>query len=131
MNWRDSVNREVDVEILEESALARAQSIIQSAMDKAGMSRADLAREMKRNRSFVSRMLSGDHNLTVKTMTRALVACGVEVDFKTVPIVWNWESAPVSASVHDGEEMLPAYSGSAPCSVWDDNTPSLPEAMAA
>jgi transcriptional regulator with XRE-family HTH domain len=84
----------VDFEVLEESALAMAQATIQSAIKEAAISRADLARRMKCNRSIVSRMLSGEHNLTIKTMSRALGACGYEVRFNRVPIEWNWSFVP-------------------------------------
>jgi len=53
---------------------------------------------MERNRSFVSRMLSGSHNLTVKTMARSLAACGFEVRFERVPIASNWMEAPAPSS---------------------------------
>ena len=84
----------VDLEVLEESALAMAQATIQGAIREAAISRADLARRMKCNRSVVSRMLSGEHNLTIKTMSRALAACAYVVRFNRVPIEWNWSLVP-------------------------------------
>jgi hypothetical protein len=81
---------EPDMEILEESALAMAQATIQNAINASGISRSELARRMNRPRSFVTRMLSGDHNLTVKTMSRALAACGYELRFGYEPIYWGW-----------------------------------------
>ena len=97
----------IDVEVLEESALAMAQATIQNAIDEADLSRAELARRMECNRSFISRMLSGSHNLTIKTMARSLAACGVEVRFERVPIAWNWVSAPATPA-----NALPANAGS-------------------
>lgn len=94
-HWTERLNiNHVDFDILEESALAMAQSTIQNAINSACLSKADLARRMQCNRSVVTRMLSGSHNLTIKTMSRALAACGVEVRFETVPIEWNWASLP-------------------------------------
>jgi transcriptional regulator with XRE-family HTH domain len=100
--WDDSV----DIEVLEESALAMAQSTIQNAINESGISRSDLARRMQCHRSFVSRMLTGNHNLTVKTMARSMAACGFEVRFKAVPIEWTWGSLPSNA-----EEEVPANAG--------------------
>jgi transcriptional regulator with XRE-family HTH domain len=91
---RFNVPGEVDFDVLEESALAMAQSKIQNAINAANISRADLARRMRCNRSVISRILGGNHNLTVKTMARALAACGSEIRFETVPIEWNWTSTP-------------------------------------
>jgi transcriptional regulator with XRE-family HTH domain len=98
----------MDIEILEGSALASAQSTIQNAINDSGISRSDLARRMGRNRSFVSRMLSGSHNLTIKTMARSLASCGYEVRFQTVPIVWDWVTPPVPVEI---EEEVPANAG--------------------
>jgi transcriptional regulator with XRE-family HTH domain len=90
-HWMSNVNSPIDVEVLEESALAMAQSTIQKAINEANITKADLARAMSINRSGVTRILSGSHNLTVKTMARALAACGCEVRFNAVPIEWNWQ----------------------------------------
>jgi transcriptional regulator with XRE-family HTH domain len=79
-----------DPEILEESALAMAQATIQGAITTSGISRAELSRRMGRSRSFVTRMLRGDHNLTVRTMARALTACGYEPRFSYQTIEWGW-----------------------------------------
>lgn len=80
----------IDDEILEESALAGAQAAIQNVMDRSGLKKADVARKMGRPASFISRMLRGGHNLTVKTLARALAACGFEVRFVARPIHWGW-----------------------------------------
>lgn len=81
-----------DMEVLSESALAMAQATLQNAIDDSNISRADLARRMDSPRSFVTRMLSGSHNLTIKTMARCLAACGYEIQFGVKPIQWNWVS---------------------------------------
>ena len=87
-----------DLEVLEESALAMAQATIQNAMDESEISKADLARSMNRPRSFITRMLSGHHNLTVKTMSRSLLACGYQIEFDMVPIIWNWPASDTTES---------------------------------
>jgi transcriptional regulator with XRE-family HTH domain len=109
--WLKYLGSQIDAEILEESALAMAQSTIQKAMNQAGISRAELARNMKCNRSFISRMLSGSHNLTIKTMARALASCGFEVRFERVPTVWNWATETHTPLSH--ESALSANAGSA------------------
>jgi transcriptional regulator with XRE-family HTH domain len=111
MNYwvRSSTGKEgVDVEVIEESALAMAQSTIQHAISESGLSRAELARRMQCNRSLISRMLSGSHNLTIKTMARSMAACGFEVRFQPVPIEWNW----VDSTTPQKEKELPAQAGS-------------------
>lgn len=97
-----------DMAVLEEAALAMAQSTIQNAMNDSGLNRSELARRMECDRSFVSRMLSGGHNLTIKTMAKSLAACGFEIRFQPVPIVWNW------ANIHKPSSVQPAESGQYP-----------------
>ncbi len=106
-DWIGQIGAPVDVELLEEAALAMAQSTIQNAINQAGISKADLARKMERPRSFVSLMLSGRHNLTIRTMSRALAACGFAIRFNHVPIAWNWKT-----QVSVQSEELPAHAGS-------------------
>jgi transcriptional regulator with XRE-family HTH domain len=83
------VPTEIDPEILEESALAGAQATIAEAIKEAELSYAEVARHMGCSRSFVSRMLSGGHNLTIRTMARALAACNFEVTFAYRPLEWS------------------------------------------
>lgn len=79
----------VDLDVLQESALAMAQSAIQNAMDIARVKPGELAKRMGRHKSFVSRLLSGRHNLTVKTYALALASCGFEPRFAYVPLRWR------------------------------------------
>jgi transcriptional regulator with XRE-family HTH domain len=92
-----------DLEILEEAALAMAQATIQNALTRSGLSRAEFARRLNRPRSFVSRMLSGDHNLTLRTMAHALLVCGYEVRFGSEPLKWHWPQVERTPVVIDRE----------------------------
>jgi hypothetical protein len=80
----------VDLDVLQESALAMAQATIQNAMDQAKMKPVQLARNMGQHRSFVSRMLNGRHNLTVKTFALAMAGCGYRLQFGYAPLKWGW-----------------------------------------
>ncbi|MDE2814078.1 MAG: helix-turn-helix transcriptional regulator [Gemmatimonadota bacterium] len=93
---------EPDFEVLSESALAQAQAVIQNAMDQTSTSRADLARGMNRSRSFVSRFLSGSHNLTIKTMARAALVCGYEIKFGLAPL---HQSRFIDEPQHDDSQV--------------------------
>lgn len=84
---------DVDPEIMEEAAIAMAQATLHKAMVSCGLSRAELARRMNRPRSFITKMLSGDHNLTVRTFARALAACGYEPVFAYEPVSWSWPAS--------------------------------------
>ena len=62
---------------------------------------------MEIGRSGITRMLSGSHNLTIKTMAKVLAVCGHEVRFEAVPIVWN--SATVRNPVRSAARQARAY----------------------
>jgi transcriptional regulator with XRE-family HTH domain len=90
--WFVGVRRDIeksDLGVVEETALAMAQASISNAMAASGVTRAELARRLECPRSAVTRMLSGGHNLTVKTMSRALAACGFEPRFSYEPLQWG------------------------------------------
>jgi len=80
----------VDYRIVQETALAMAQATIQNALNRSGLKRSDLAEKMGRPRSFISRMLRGNHNLTIKTFALALAACGFEPSFGYLPLQWGF-----------------------------------------
>jgi transcriptional regulator with XRE-family HTH domain len=111
MRAEEDSGRPVDPEVLEEAALFSAQATIQRAIDQRRISRADLARSMGRPRSFVSRMLSGSHNLTVKTLARALAACGFELRLELVPIRWGWTLMPAVLPERRLSAPVPAPAG--------------------
>jgi ribosome-binding protein aMBF1 (putative translation factor) len=67
------IKSEVDMEVIEETALALAQATIQGAMDDAGMSRAELAQQLNRPKSFITRILTGTHNLTIVARRSVLI----------------------------------------------------------
>src|SRR5207237_7652257 len=99
-----------DTELIEETALAMAQGTIQNAITAAQIKRADLAAQMGRPRSFVSRMLKGDHNLTIKTFARALAACG----FEQLMYYLLFQSSTIITVVHEQiDAALPALTSTA------------------
>jgi hypothetical protein len=49
--------------------------------------------------------MSGDHNLTVKTMARVLAACGYEVRFGIEQIHGNWLTREQPAVVVDAKQI--------------------------
>jgi transcriptional regulator with XRE-family HTH domain len=95
-----SVRTEEELEAYEELGLAMAQSEIVKAMKAGNLTRAQLAENLGRPKSFISKILGGGHNLTVKTMARVLAACGFELRFqRTAPVE---RAAPTTAPSTDG-----------------------------
>lgn len=100
----------VDVELIQGASLAMAQATLQQAINKRQISRADLAKRMGRKRSFVTRMMNGDHNMTIKTFALALAACAYRPTFGFAPITWTWadQSEQLTLTMQD---LVPAGAG--------------------
>lgn len=106
---RPSGKRSVDYLVVQETALAMAQATIQNALNKSGLKRSELAEKMGKPRSFISRMLRGSHNLTIKTFALALAACGFEPSFGYLPLQWGFmPDKPVAVAC---ESALPTAGG--------------------
>jgi hypothetical protein len=91
-HWEQPQNEQsdIDLDVVVESSLAMAQATIQKAMRESNLRNAELADRLERPRSFVSKMLNGSHNLTVKTLARAMAVCGYELTWAYQPIQWGW-----------------------------------------
>ena len=66
-----------------EAAQAQAGALIQDAMDGAGLTRGGLAARMGCSQALVTRILRGDHDMTLRTLVHALYVCrrGVKLDW--------------------------------------------------
>lgn len=74
---RDPVFRQqLAVELL----VAEAAELISQLMHEKGMSKADLARELKKSRAWVTQLLSGKNNLTIRTLAEVIHALGGKVE---------------------------------------------------
>lgn len=71
----------IDLDAAEECALAMAQAAIDKAIRESGITRRAVATEMDRAPAFLRKIMAGDHDLTVKTLARAVAACGFEIRF--------------------------------------------------
>ena len=80
----------VDVDLVQGASLAMAQATIQNAINRRKISRTDLAKRMGRQRSFVTRMMRGDYNMTIRTFALALAACAYRPTFGFTPVTWMW-----------------------------------------
>ena len=103
-----------ELRMLEETALAVAQATIQNAINDASLTRADMVRRMGRSRSYVTKILQGDHNLTVKTLARAVGACGQQLQLDATEPQCEWAvverlAFPVGMAMEGaGEQPAPA-----------------------
>lgn len=75
-------------DILRGSAVACAQSMLQNAMDRAGLTSRGLAKKMGVDHGFVSRMMAD--SLTIDEFAWALAECGYRATFGFAPITSRW-----------------------------------------
>lgn len=126
-NWFGKLLEEYkdDVDFITEGIVLNLNEKIVSKMKDLRISRADLARKLGVTKAFVTKLLNGNHNLTVKTMvsiaralesdlTLDLCPRGFEqkrvIDFKAIkqqelkPQALNVYTVPVKSKLEFGEE---------------------------
>lgn len=89
----------LDLDQMEEIALAMAQAEIEDAVSCSGLKYSQVAERADRPKSFISKILRGNHNLTIRTMARMFAACGYELRFGREPAAAvAWVSPGATAS---------------------------------
>lgn len=63
----------------EDEAISVLTSAVQDAIEDAGLTRSDVARLLGTTKSYVSQVLNGSTNMTLKTLGALLWACGLQV----------------------------------------------------
>lgn len=71
----------------QDSCMLSATEAVVRAMEDAHISRVELADRIGKSKSFVSQVLSGSRNMTLKTLADLLWACGAELgELHVVPL---------------------------------------------
>ena len=106
--WMDKKLKEFkdDVGFLLEKAILNFTEEICEQMEKKKVSRADLAKHLGVSRAFITKMLNGQPNLTIKTMVAIAHALDSEFHIEFQPRtaeasevpVWTWEDKEIEAS---------------------------------
>lgn len=65
--------------------LLEVEEAIHTSMEARGMSRSELAERLGTSRAFVTKLLGGQENLTLKTLVRVANALEMKVETKFVP----------------------------------------------
>jgi transcriptional regulator with XRE-family HTH domain len=72
-----------------EALVAEASEVIASLMAEQKLSKADLARRLNKSRAWVTQLLSGKANMTVRTLAEVVYTLGAEVKLQTQPPSWT------------------------------------------
>ncbi|MCL4840545.1 MAG: helix-turn-helix transcriptional regulator [Bryobacteraceae bacterium] len=62
-----------------EGAVLQSAELIATLMEEQGLTKADLARRLGKSRSWVTQLLGGGRNVTVRTLAEVLYALGAEL----------------------------------------------------
>lgn len=119
-----------------EGLVTEAGEFIARLMQEQGVTKAELARRLGRSRAYITQMVSGSANLTVRTLAEVAYALGAEVKLEAVPVearereqaraelrhpVWkvvemprlpgkqHGEAPPSIRRVRAGDETAPAF----------------------
>jgi transcriptional regulator with XRE-family HTH domain len=80
-----------------EALVAEASEAIAKLMDEQNISKADLARRLNKSRAWVTQLLSGSANMTVRTLAELAYALGAEVKLHAQPPSWKVSGKPLGA----------------------------------
>jgi plasmid maintenance system antidote protein VapI len=83
-----------------ESAILEFTIDIGRLMDEQGVSRAELARRLGTSRAYVTKLLGGNANFTLETMSKVAMALGGAVHVHVAPrdAYVRWKEEPASGS---------------------------------
>lgn len=82
-----------------EGLVAEAGEFIARLLEEQRVSKAELARRLGKSRAYITQMLSGSTNLTVRTLAEVAYALGVEVKLEGVPLQAARQAAEVQRPV--------------------------------
>jgi len=80
-----------------EALVTEASEIIARLMAEQDVSKADLARKLNKSRAWVTQLLSGKANMTVRTLAEVVYALDAEVKLNAQPPSWKMAGKPLGA----------------------------------
>jgi transcriptional regulator with XRE-family HTH domain len=80
-----------------EALVAEASEVIASLMAQQNLSKADLARRLNKSRAWVTQLLSGKANMTVRTLAEVVYALGAEVKLQAQTPSWKMSGRSLDA----------------------------------
>ncbi len=80
-----------------EALVTEASETIARLMAEQNVSKADLARRLHKSRAWVTQLLSGKANMTVRTLAEVVYALDAEVKLSAQPPGWKMARKPLGA----------------------------------
>jgi antitoxin component HigA of HigAB toxin-antitoxin module len=86
--------------LLQERAIVRATELIETLLEQQGISRTDLADMLGKHKSWVTQLLDGEKNKTIRTVADVLAVLGHEMRISSEPIASDAERHFVAYTAH-------------------------------
>ena len=100
-----------------EGLAMEAAELLSSLMEEREISKASLARRMGRSRAWITQLLSGKTNMTVKTLAEIAYALDAELELRVAGRSASRQDQPAHKYiVHTASEAVPAWVSSEPSS---------------
>jgi transcriptional regulator with XRE-family HTH domain len=77
-----------------EALVAGAAEVVARLMSEQNLNKADLAKRLNKSRAWVTQLLSGKANMTVRTLAAVSYVLGAEVKLQTRPLGWKMSAKP-------------------------------------
>lgn len=94
--------------LAQEAAILEVTELICQLMEEQSVSRAELARRLGKSRAYVTQMLDGSTNLTIRTIADVLFALGAEACFSSMVLRSKTQPAAVEPPRNYKIEIAPS-----------------------
>ncbi len=88
-----------------ETLVLEATETVSKLMQAQGVTKADLARRLGRSRAFVTQLLNGSANMTLKTLAEVMNALGSEISIGAKPIETSTSAGRASVYRVSGQSL--------------------------
>jgi transcriptional regulator with XRE-family HTH domain len=79
-----------------EALVAEASEVIARLMAEQSVSKAELARRLNKSRAWVTQLLCGKANMTIRTLAEVVYALDAEVKLHAQPASWSMAGKPAN-----------------------------------
>jgi transcriptional regulator with XRE-family HTH domain len=114
----------------QERAIYEVTELLESLMKTSGVSRAELAKRLGKSRGWITQLLDGESNKTIRTVADAFAVLGHEYRSFYQPIQISRKPTNYTVSFDEGSatrQVYPGPEGIRIKSLGKVNTPTLPE----
>lgn len=105
--------------------IGRLQRAFRSAQSANGLTQKDIGDILGKSPSFISRCLTGQQNMTIRTMHDIARAMGYRLEITLRPLAM----LPLANRQPQPNKPVNAYGTSTPASYWNPNNPSVTTAL--